>query len=321
MIRSRSAFAGSVYLLLTAGAVSAIELGDPAPPLQVAGWVKGKPVNLKAGKGKQVYGVEFWATWCGPCKASIPHLTERQKKYADKGVVIIGVSHEEASVVKPFVEKMGDKMEYTVAVDRDKATYNAYMKAFGQGGIPHAFVIDKEGRIVWHGHPERNLEETIEQILAGKYDLKAARQAELSRKMPAEYFGLIKAAEKSASVNQRRDTLRRARVIGLTLVRNGAKDADLMDDFASKILALEDPVVRDLDLAGKAAKAAVDASGETDAEIIQTYARVLFESRRRLEAVKYQKKAIELSKDEDDKRLEEMKATLAKYEKKESAAK
>jgi len=171
------------------------------------------------------------------------------------------------------------------------------------------------------GHPERNLEETIEQILAGKYDLKAARQAELSRKMPAEYFGLIKAAEKSASVNQRRDTLRRARVIGLTLVRNGAKDADLMDDFASKILALEDPVVRDLDLAGKAAKAAVDASGETDAEIIQTYARVLFESRRRLEAVKYQKKAIELSKDEDDKRLEEMKATLAKYEKKESAAK
>jgi len=321
MSRFHLVFTGLVCIALPAGPVLGIELGDPAPPLQVAGWVKGKPVNLKAGKGKQVYVVELWATWCGPCKASIPHLTERQKKYADKGVVIIGVSYEEASVVKPFVEKMGDKMEYTVAVDRDKATYNAYMKAFGQGGIPHAFVIDKEGRIAWHGYPERNLEQTIEQILAGKYDLKAARQAELSRKMPAEYFGLIKAAEKSASANQKKDTLRRARTIGLNLVRSGAKDADLLDDFASRILALENPAVRDLDLAGKAAKAAVDAGGETDASIMQTYARVLFESRRRAEAVKYQKKAIELAKDEDEKTLGEMKAALATYEKKESAAK
>lgn len=320
MSRLHLVFAGLVCIALRAGPVQAIELGDPAPPLQVAGWVKGKPVNLKAGKGKQVYVVEFWATWCGPCKASIPRLSERQRKYGDKGVVIIGISHEEASVVKPFVEKMGDKMDYTVAVDRDKATYNAYMRAFGQGGIPHAFVIDKDGRVAWHGHPERNLEQTLDQILAGKYDRKAARQTELSRKMPAEYFGLIKAAEKSTSANQKKAALRRARATGLNLVRAGAKDADLLDDFASKILALENPAVRDLDLAGKAAKAAVDASGETDAEIIQTYARVLFASRRRMEAVTYQKKAIELAKDEDEDTLAEMRATLATYEKKESAA-
>src|SRR5438132_6593800 len=100
-----------------AGRMSAGELsiGDPAPKLGVKEFVKGEPVSsLEKGK---TYVVEFWATWCPPCLTSIPHLTELQKKH--KRVTFIGVSvyeHDQAEV-KPFVEKMGDKMGYGVALD------------------------------------------------------------------------------------------------------------------------------------------------------------------------------------------------------------
>ncbi|MCU0783972.1 MAG: TlpA family protein disulfide reductase, partial [Verrucomicrobia bacterium] len=128
----------------------AAELGDAAKPLQIAVWVKGKPVDLAASKGKQIVVVEFWATWCPPCRASIPHLTKMQKKFKD--VAFVGISAEVAATVKKFVAKMGNKMNYTVAVDDNKKTSAAYMEAFGIDTIPHAFIVDKGGRIVWHGN-------------------------------------------------------------------------------------------------------------------------------------------------------------------------
>jgi thiol-disulfide isomerase/thioredoxin len=146
------------------------KLGDPAPALQVAEWIKGAPVNLADGKGKNVYVIELWATWCGPCRASIPHLTELQHKYKDKNVTIISVSIEDAKDVKPFVEQKGADMGYTVAVDSDTKTYNDYMKPFGQDGIPHAFVVDKDGKIAWHGHPLDGLDEALNRVLAKKTD-------------------------------------------------------------------------------------------------------------------------------------------------------
>jgi len=77
---------------LTASAAPPVNLVRVAAALKISDWVKGKPVDLAAGKGKQVYVIEFWATWCGPCRTSIPHLTELQKKFKDKGVTFVGVS-------------------------------------------------------------------------------------------------------------------------------------------------------------------------------------------------------------------------------------
>ena len=92
----------SLFCILTSTRQSfAAELGDPAAQLKYLKWVKGEPVRIKKGS---IYIVEFWATWCGPCKVSIPHLTEMQAKYKDKGVTIIGVSDEKIEKVKPFVD-------------------------------------------------------------------------------------------------------------------------------------------------------------------------------------------------------------------------
>lgn len=148
--------------------INAAELGMPAPVLSVSEWVKGEAVDLKEGKGKNIYVVEFWATWCPPCRASIPHLTELQKKFKGKDVTFIGISDETASTVKPFVRKMGEKMEYTVALDKNQKTSAAYMRAFGVNSIPHAFIVDKTGSIVWHGHPMSGLDKAIGDVLAGK---------------------------------------------------------------------------------------------------------------------------------------------------------
>jgi thiol-disulfide isomerase/thioredoxin len=164
----------------------AAELGDPAPSLKIADWVKGKPVDLAAVKGKQVVVVEFWATWCPPCRTSIPHLTEMQKKFKD--VIFIGVTDEAVATVKKFVTKMGDQMDYVVAVDADRKTSAGYMEAFGEGGIPHAFIVDKEGRIVWHGHPMDGLDKAVAEVLAGKLDLNQAKQRDSARQKLEAFY-------------------------------------------------------------------------------------------------------------------------------------
>jgi len=172
-------------LTLTFGAASAqtrhyLNIGDPAPALEPAKWLKGEKI---AGfeKGK-VYVVEFWATWCGPCKQNIPHLTELAKKF--KGTAsITGVSIWESNdskdtaylaKVSSFVKDQGAKMDYNVAVDGpDGKVANGWMKAADENGIPATFIVGKDGKIAWIGHPEK-LEEVLSQVVADKFDVQAA---------------------------------------------------------------------------------------------------------------------------------------------------
>lgn len=102
----------------------------------------GKPVKLSDFKGKVVV-LNFWATWCPPCRREIPAFIALQKQYGDKGLVVVGVSMDEggAAVVKPFVNKMG--INYPVVIG-DQKTAAAY------GGIqvvPTTFIIDKTGKV------------------------------------------------------------------------------------------------------------------------------------------------------------------------------
>lgn len=282
------------------------ELGGPAPPLKVAKWLKGGPVELEAGKGKTAYVVEFWATWCPPCRASIPHLTEVQKKYRDRGLVVVGVTNEkDAEKVAEFVKGQGEKMDYAVAQDDGGETFKRYMDAFEQRGIPHAFVVDKEGRIVWHGHPMVDLDQVLERVLAGTYRLEEARAEEKTARARDE---------KAKAVREYFLQLRRAQALGEKALEAIRGDAELLNEMAWAILTEKWIRGRDLDLALRVAKAAYDACEGKDPAIVDTYARALFDTGKKEEAIEYQRKAVSLCAEGQDQLKAELEKTLREYE-------
>jgi thiol-disulfide isomerase/thioredoxin len=140
-----------------AGDKTKLAVGDPAPPLTVTRWLNGEAVpTLEPGK---VYVLEFWATWCGPCVTAMPHLTQLQSKYADKGLVVIGVTTRDSmgnnldSVTKFVEKKAGGDLGYRVAYCDTPATDKAYMQAAGQEYIPCSFVIGRDGKLAFVGNP------------------------------------------------------------------------------------------------------------------------------------------------------------------------
>ena len=122
------------------GSSTASSSGGPAGKLAVAHWVKGDPVDISKG----VHVVEFGPHGVRP--TSIPHLTETQAKFKDRGVNIVGVTNEDLDTVEPFVKKMGKKMDYTVVIDDGRTLSDKYMKKYDVRGIPHAFVIKATGK-------------------------------------------------------------------------------------------------------------------------------------------------------------------------------
>ena len=157
-------------------------IGDKAPAVTVDHWVKGDAIDgFKEG---QVYVMEFWATWCGPCVTSMPHLSGIQEEYGNK-VKVIGVSSEkDPEIVTTFLAKTNkrdnklnnDRMRYTVAVDPDRSTSRSFMEASNQRGIPTAFIINGNGQVAWIGHP-MSMDEPLKEVVEGTWDIAAAAEA------------------------------------------------------------------------------------------------------------------------------------------------
>ncbi len=127
----------------------AVWAADGSPPLKTKApeWklqdLNGNRVSSEDFKGKVVI-LDFWATWCGPCRAEIPGLGELQSKYQNKGLAVIGISLDQggADVVKDFVAKTG--MNYRVLMGDEKVQQDFG----GMDAIPMTFVIDRQGNIV-----------------------------------------------------------------------------------------------------------------------------------------------------------------------------
>ncbi|WEK18414.1 MAG: redoxin family protein [Candidatus Pedobacter colombiensis] len=155
-----------------------LKVGDAAPAIVAEKWIKGKPIT-KFEQGR-VYVVEFWATWCGPCRASMPHLSEIARKYKKNADVIsfnvkelIAAKNKNGdyiSKVERFVKRLGDGMDYTVAADvRDNVMWDTWLAASGRFGIPVAYIIDQTGKVAWIGHPG-SLEDPLEMVIEGTYN-------------------------------------------------------------------------------------------------------------------------------------------------------
>jgi thiol-disulfide isomerase/thioredoxin len=327
-----------------------LKVGDPAPKLQTGKWVQGDPV-AQFQKGK-AYIVEFWATWCGPCRASIPHLNEIYTKYKDKGLIVIGQNcwEKDESLVSPFVKKMGEKMTYRVALD-DKADSEkgkmaeTWMAAAAQNGIPSAFLVDTHGVVAWIGHPMALQEQVIDDVLADKFDVhKAAAAYEEEKKnetrMQTVWMNLNRAMrdkkwdEATAQLAQAEKLVPEGQGDSLDMIRfnillgkedypaayklaaniseTHPENAMLQNELAWQIATGEGIKERDLNVAETIAHRANDAAKGQDAGILDTLARVLFMQGKREDAIALQTKAVSLA---DAGMKDQLQKTLDSYQK------
>ncbi len=230
----RAVIASAIALLAAFSSAQGLGPGEPAPPIKVAEFVKGKAVTDLS---KGVFVVEFWATWCGPCIQSIPHISSLAKKHEGK-VTVIGVSVWEqgddiSALVKKFVEGQGDKMSYNVARDEGMTMAETWMQAAGQRGIPATFII-KDGVVQWIGHP-MNMDEPLEQVVNGTFDLAASKAA-----FAAERAVTAKADAFTAAIEQGAELYRSGdREAGRAQIMNADSGGDPQMDMQRTMTLLE----------------------------------------------------------------------------------
>jgi thiol-disulfide isomerase/thioredoxin len=328
-----------------------LKVGDKAPALSVQNWLKGQPVtSFEPGK---TYVVEFWATWCHPCRDVIPHLTDLQTLFKDKGVTVVGISTNEQNGLEdlsPFIEKMGSKMGYTVGFDGTGATENAWMRASGNTPIPTAFIVNKDGRIAWIGHPTHpkgQMDQVLAQVVDGTFDLSAAAAKEAQAlQIQNRAHQAWNSGNHAEALNILMDlvdldpakysTAALQRFQGLLLYTRdyvGAyawadamiegyynDDPDVLTEIAWTIVQAPNLENRDLNVALRACERAEQLTGGVQCSVLDTKARVHFMRGELAQAVQLQQRAVELVADETMKpelelRLDEYQRAVASAEK------
>jgi thiol-disulfide isomerase/thioredoxin len=134
-------------------------LGQPALGLELSGWLNGE-VKPEAMKGKIVV-VDFWATWCGPCRASVPHNNDLAKKYADRGVLLFGACGSGRGE-----EKMAEVAKATGLAYPTARVSAASTKAWNVQWWPTYAVVDRKGTLRAIGLRPDHVEKVIEALLA-----------------------------------------------------------------------------------------------------------------------------------------------------------
>ncbi len=292
---------------------SKLAVGSAAPVMDIAHWVKSEFNQAEA----EVYVIEFWATWCPPCRKSIPHLTDLQEKYAAVGLSIIGVTDEDAEVVEPFVERMGSKMDYIIAIDNRGKTSQKWMRAAGKKGIPTAFIVDRSKTIQFIGHPlSPEFELTLDQVMSGRYNKQkqaaaastiapARRNAkgpswEAAKRLYSEVLAVDKMIFAELYLEQfemlllkKRDTNAAYEFAMQIIKTRGEEDPELLLWLADAIIDPElQPAQRRMPVAIQAAEAALKhAKQKNDPKYLAALAKIKFHNGDLEDAIEYQRLA------------------------------
>ena len=322
-----------------------LTIGAVAPRLEIAQWVQGDEVDgFVPG---HTYVVEFWATWCGPCRAGMPHIANLQKEH-EGDVTFIGITAEDEDTVEGFLDKTQNEetgatwrevVTYTLALDAARATNSSYMKAAGQNGIPCAFIVGPDAHIEWIGHPAR-IDEPLEHLVAGTWNrdeflaryeqeqrakeamqrammtLRKARQSGDWDKAIAAIDALIEESPEQTGYQQVKfGVLLEAKRVAeaATLAEVIAEDywdqPQPLNSFAWSLVTQPSAPDQVLDVALRIAKRASELENDENAATLDTLARVYFEQGNLDQAIACQEKAVAL-----DGSAEGLAKTLEQYQ-------
>lgn len=151
-----------------------LRIGSLAPPIKAENWLRGQPLtSFHSGK---VYIVEFWATWCMPCMAALPHLVRLQEKYKDSELQVVGVAtherdqtaEETRTKLDAWLTKNLPNLNYRIAFDSAGEINKLWMEPSSSWGIPTSFVVDRDGYIAYVGRLMQ-LDDVLPKVLNGTW--------------------------------------------------------------------------------------------------------------------------------------------------------
>ena len=189
-----------------------LSTGDGAPSLRSGERISGPLAELPRGR---VGVVLFWATWCGLSRKSLPRIAELHERYASDGVSVIAVSNEKPEAIRSFVDRQAGTLPFSFVCDRDGGITRSWCKAAGRNGTPCVFLVSRDGRVAWIGHPGDPA--FVEQLERLRDDRSSATAGPASGgdavdvQSASRRFDLPSAADGSAGVALLRDVLQGGR--------------------------------------------------------------------------------------------------------------
>lgn len=312
-------FAAAVALFGAAASAWALDLGEAAPELEVSGWAQGEPVKIADGAGKSVFVIEFVSTFKPECQKALTAAAKLREKHGAKGLEVVAVSTESVAEVKAYLADHALSLRF--AVDEDRNTNAAFVPEKQE--VPYAVVVDRAGAVVYQGDPSEGMEKLVDDVIAGRFDLKKAVEV---RRLKEEMWAALRAndhdkadslCEQILAIDggdttafrrrcegyERKEDLEGFRKFVKAHVDRMKDDAKTLSYVATYVVGLDRFDWRDPELAVAAARRAAELGKPPDADAIDTYAYVLGEVGMLDAAVEQAKKAVALdAKDEGYKR-------------------